>query len=148
MEIASLRVRPHRLLLVMLVLVLPALMVGCGKDVPKHAVSGKVVHDGQPVTGGGFTFTPVAEGESTTTKATPVIAVIQSDGTFQMNAAEGKYQVLYSAPTESAPEPAEGEHSDPSKAPVSPFAGLVPKDPEIEVTSGTNEITIELVSAE
>jgi hypothetical protein len=148
MKIISIPVRPQQLLAAMLAAVLPVILIGCGKSqAPAHPVSGKVIHDGKPVTGGGFTFTPVAEGNEAV--GSPVIAVIESDGSVKFEAPEGTYQVLFSPPsTGDAAEPAEGEHVDPCKQPQSPYEGLAPKDKEIKVSTGENSITIELIPAE
>ncbi len=124
---------------------------GCGSagDFPTAPVSGKVTYDGQPVTGGSITFAPISTGNELKV-GQPASGVVQQDGTFVLGtqsendgAVIGRHRVLYSPP---APEPVEssgaGGHS---QAPPSPYAGLTPKEAEVEVQKGNNTFEIELI---
>ena len=124
---------------------------GCESRTPTGKVSGKVSLQGQPVTGGSVTFVPIAQ--SGTTAGRPAIGPIQPDGTFTLStyaqgdgAIIGRHRVMFSAPTgkqEEAGKHAEGQASAP--APADPFAGVTPKESQVEVKSGENTIDIELV---
>jgi hypothetical protein len=62
----------------------------------------------------------------------------------------GRHKVIYS-PGGGDPEQQEvpiepGKHDESKPAPAVPFSGLVPKEPEVEVKAGSNEINIELVA--
>ena len=123
-----------------------AILSGCGgSGAAKAPVKGKVTSGGQPVTGGTLTFAPL-EG---TVNAVPVVGQIQSDGTFVMSTdragdgvAIGKHQVSYSAPDAQVTETEDG--SDPVVK-LSPYAGLMVSQSDVEVKSGENDLTIELV---
>jgi hypothetical protein len=121
---------------------------GCGGGAAKAKVSGKVVVQGQPVAGGSLTFSPLGEGNESAAK--PAVAEIQSDGTFVVatdrtadGAAIGRHQVLFSAPSSNVQWDGYGE---PPPGLTSPYLGLVPKEPQVEVKTGQNELTIELVN--
>jgi hypothetical protein len=126
---------------------LAAGLIGCGSGgVSKGTVKGKVVANGQPVTGGSITFvsTDPASG------ATPASGEVKSDGTFEMmttkpgdGAPIGKHTVSFSPPFVEQPE-WDGYGTQPPQKEV-PYVGLVPKETTVEVKSGANEITIELV---
>jgi len=127
-------------------------LLGCsGGSHPTAKVGGKVTHDGQPVTSGSLTFAPVAG-----TVGKPAAGVVKGDGTYTLatyapedGAAVGRHKVIYSpAAADSSQQqvPVEpGKHDEKPAAPV-PFSGLVPKEPEVEVKAGSNEINIELVA--
>jgi hypothetical protein len=128
-------------------------LTGCGggsTDLPTGRVSGKVSHNGQPVTGGTVTFAPLKSGVAGGGMVgKPASGPISSDGSFSLTtyspgdgAVVGKHTVGYSAP---AVEIDEAMHTENSKPPVSPYAGLVPKIKEVEVKPGSNTIDIELV---
>lgn len=102
---------------------------------------GRVEYDGKPVTGGSLTLAPKGEGK-------PGAATISSDGTFVVSTYEvddgaviGAHEVRYRAPTPDTPVDAKG-HSAP---PPSPYAGLVPKSPEVVIGTGGADLVIELV---
>lgn len=120
-------------------------LAGCGSGA-SATVKGKVTRDGKPVTGGTLTFAPVAAKDATSTEAKPVTAEVQSDGTFEVKEAyAGRQRVLYSAPVIEWESPEwDGKGPEP-KAPKSPFEGLTPKEAEVDVASGENDLTIELV---
>lgn len=129
---------------VLLVMVAVVAVAGCGGGGNTSSVTGKVVANGQPVTAGSITFMPV-DGKD----AQPAGGAIQSDGTFKMmtdnkeGASIGKHQVSYVPPQLEAPE-WDGYGQQPP-TPTSPFQGMVPKETQVEVKSGTNDLTIELV---
>jgi hypothetical protein len=64
----------------------------------------------------------------------------ESDG-----AAVGRHRVLYSAPIPEWDAPDWDGKGVAPKPPETPYAGLHPKEAEVEVKSGSNEINIELV---
>lgn len=128
---------------------LVATWAGCGADASLAPVSGTVTADGQPVQGGVVTFTPI---QSEGTVGKPAVGEVGANGTFQLgtNAAGdgvviGRHRVLYSAPTPDAAPAEEGKHAE--APPASPYEGLMPKEAEVEVKAGSNEIDIELVAA-
>ncbi len=128
--------------------VLLAAAVGCGAGGGKASVSGKVLAGGQPVTSGSITFMPInSEGG-----ASPASGEIKPDGTFVMGTekpadgvAVGKHSVSFSAPSVEQPE-WDGYGTPPAAKEV-PYANLVPKQTELEVQAGANDITVELVPA-
>ena len=110
-----------------LLLVLPILLVGCGKDVNKSAlnqtrypVSGKVtLADGKPLTDGTVTFLPDnKEGEQVGLSA---IGKLQSDGTYTLDggAPQGRYRVKLSRPTTAASSVAATKTAQAPKPPFS-----------------------------
>lgn len=128
---------------------LVATWAGCGGDASLAPVSGSVTFDGQPVQGGVVTFSPI---QSETTGSKPALGEVGANGAFQLGtnakgdgAAVGRHRVLYSAPLPEAPPAEEGKHAE--ALPPSPYAGLMPKEAEVEVKAGANQINIELVAA-
>ena len=126
-------------------------LAGCSGGQATAKVSGKVVVDGKPVTGGMITFTPIAAGAGATA-GKGASGEVKGDGTFALTtttpddgAVVGRHKVAFFPPSAPAPEAAaeSGKH-DQAPAP-SPLKGLMPKQAEVEVKAGTNEITIELV---
>jgi hypothetical protein len=126
------------------------LFLGCGSG-NQAALRGKVLHDGQPVTAGELTFSPLGgEGES---GARPATASIQSDGSFAAGteaagdgAAAGRYQVAFSPASDWVAPEWDGKGQPPAP-PKGQYDGLVPKVAEVEVKPGDNEVVIELVPA-
>lgn len=116
---------------------------GGGGDFELAPTKGRVTVDGQPVKGGSITFRPVAsEG---TMAGKPAAGEVKDDGTFVLTTHEpgdgavvGKHKVLFTpiyigaTSYEDVPEP-------------SPYAGMVPKSEDVEIKSGQNDITVELV---
>jgi hypothetical protein len=116
--------------------------VGCSGKRAK--VTGKLTFHGQPVTGGSLTLVPVpAAGDLE--PGTPAAVAVNSDGTFATpdGAVVGRCKVFYSAPSVPFPEGRVQRPSEP--APMSPFVGLVPKEQEIEVTTGDNTLEVEMI---
>jgi len=119
---------------------------GCGSGVATQPVSGTVVFEGQPVNGGVVSFAPIQAASD----AKPAVGEVQPDGKFVLGtnakgdgAVAGRHRVVYAPPTvESAPLQ-EGKHAE--ALPRSPYEGLMPKEAEVEVKAGGNEIQIELV---
>lgn len=125
--------------------------IGCGggsDDRATATVIGKVTSKGQPVTGGGLTFSPI----SADPKVPPgksAAGAIQPDGTYKLStykqddgAVVSKHKVTFSAAVIPIDEKT---HSENSKPPVSPYANLIPSKPEVEVKAGENTIEIELI---
>lgn len=138
--------------------VLLAGLCGCSggaKQAATGKVSGKVTYEGKPVEAGSITFTPVTTGASAETgvAAKPAGGSIQSDGSYTLTtyvdgdgAIVGRHTVTFfpsapQAPASSGGEP--GKH-DETRA-ESPYKGLMPKESEVEVKEGTNEINVDLV---
>ncbi len=129
---------------------LVVVLTGCGSagDFPTAPVSGKVTHNGEPVQGGSITFAPVATG-SELEVGQPASGAVQQDGTFVLGtqtendgAVVGRHRVLYSPPPVAPVEGGAGGHS---QTPPSPYDGLSPKEQEVEVKDGANNVEIELV---
>lgn len=122
---------------------------GSGDQFPTAKVSGKVTMNGQPVTGGQITLSPISAVSGKRPGKTGV-GVIGADGTYVVStygngdgAVVGKHRLLFSpAAMEMPPVPAGGH----SATPRSPYAGLSPKQSEIAVSKGANKIDIELVA--
>lgn len=122
-------------------------LVGCGTGGPATMpLTGKVVYDGKPVTGGSLTFAPTGDGAAIAASS-PVISQVNPDGTFKVDtgAVLGKHRVLYAPPYRAQVE-WDGKGTPPEQ-PKSPFDGLSPKSEEIDVKAGANDVTIELVAA-
>lgn len=133
-------------------------LTGCSggaKQAETGKVSGKVTHEGKPVEAGSITFAPITTGASADTGVAtkPAGGAIKSDGSYVLTtyldgdgAIVGRHKVTFfptppQTPVESGTEP--GKHDE---APaVSPYRGLMPKEAEVEVKAGANEINIELV---
>ena len=121
---------------------------GSGENFPTAAVTGKVTFEGQPVTGGELVFAPISDVAGKPAGKNGG-AMIGSDGTFTVStygendgAVIGKHRVVFTAPTPAAVEvPAGGR----AAAPLSPYAGLNPKQAELTVNKGENKLEIELV---
>ena len=115
--------------------------VGCGAG---SSVSGKVTADGKPVTGGSITLAPVATSGDEAAGA-PVAAPVNSDGTFSIpeKTVTGKHRVMYSPPSVESPE--WDGYGTPPKAPEQPYAGMTAKETEVEITSGSKNLAVELV---
>lgn len=133
-----------------LLIFLSLVVAGCGGP-PRAKVNGKVVVNGQPVTEGSLTFAPLGSGDAGK-PGSPSIGQIKPDGTFALGTAKesdgaviGRHQVLYTAPVPEGPD--WDGYGTPPPMKVSPFSGFVPKESEVEVKAGKNEITIELVPA-
>lgn len=128
-------------------LVLALLVAGCGPG-NRAPVKGKVVFNGQPVTEGAILLAPIGEtGES----GAPANGIVQLDGTFSLGtdkdadgAAIGRHRVYYTAPSPTGPA-WDGYGPEPERK-YSRFQGLSPREAEVEVKAGSNELTIELVA--
>jgi len=106
-------------------------------------ITGKVTTGGKDVTGGSLIFAPIPKGSDQNPGA-PSTANVGKDGTYTAkNVVPGKVRVTYSSPGDVFPEGYTPKPSEP--APRSPFNGLVPKQPEIELKSGDTKVDIELV---
>ncbi|MFM9965201.1 MAG: hypothetical protein ACKV2Q_28720 [Planctomycetaceae bacterium] len=126
--------------------------VGCGggsDDLGTAAVSGKVTHKGQPVSGGSVMFNPKSATPGKNLTGKPAAAEVGADGSFTLTtyskndgAVIGKHSVIYTPPAVTINEK---EHKEGSPTPKSPLAGLVPSKAEVEVKAGSNTIDIDLV---
>jgi hypothetical protein len=134
--------------LALLCLALPVVLTGCGGT--NSPVTGTVTFNGSPVEGGTLVFSPMGTGGDS--PGSPSTAEVKPDGTFKLltidnstGAAPGHHRVVYTPPE---PKMTEEQRTNPKyQAPVSPYAGLQPKQVEVEVKSGSNTIDIELVKA-
>jgi hypothetical protein len=122
-----------------------ALLLGCGSS-DKGKVSGTVKYEGQPVTGGSISFAPVLD-PAKSSAGRVATGAVRSDGGFTLStdadedgALIGRHEVIYSPPAVG------GESADPAVA-KSPYDGLVPREPQVEVKGGENSFAIELVKA-
>ena len=109
-------------------------------------MKGKVVTNGQPVTGGALTFMPI----DSKSGAMPAMGKIGSDGTFVVTtdkvgdgAAIGKFTISYSlSPGRNA---RVGRlWNRPASAEIE-YKGYVPKENQVEVKAGQNDLTVEIV---
>ena len=126
------------------------LVCGCivhGCSAPSADVTGIVTTEGNPVTGGSIILSPIDKG-GTGEPGRPGMADIASDGTFSMHLDAGagglcnRWAVRFTSPN-LPPMP-----EDEAKAAKIPYLGFLPRDSEIEVHPGQNEITIELIPPE
>lgn len=132
-----------------LALALPAVtLLGCGA--PQAKVSGKVTFEGKPVPGGTLTFAPIPSSDEDRTPGQPAKAEVQPDGSYVLGtkgaadgAQVGRHRVYYLAPPPTLPPGFVQQAS--VGPPPSPYQGLAPKTPEVEVKPGTNTIDLELV---
>jgi len=133
-------------------MMLIAMLSGCSRggvgSKPTAKVSGEVTYDGKPVTGGMLTFSPIGDDSGKMTGRAGQ-AVIGDDGSYTVTtytdndgAVIGPHRLIFAAPAVVTRETPAGAHAKPE---TSPYAGLTPKEVEIEVSSGTNTIDIELV---
>lgn len=124
-------------------------------------VRGKVLCEGQPLTSGTITFTPVVEG-GTAVPGKSASGAVGPDGTFVLTTYEpddgaiiGRHTVYYSPPaTGEDAETEEGDQEDgeASEAAAAPAATPLPDThpcrlgglAEAEVIDGDNELTIDL----
>jgi hypothetical protein len=125
----------------LLALCLAVLVVGCGGK-KGMTITGKVTAGGKDVTAGTLIFAPIPSGQDQNPGA-PSSTEVGSDGTYTAKAVvPGKVRVTYTPPGDKFPEGYTPKSSEP--APKSPFNGLAPKQPEIEVKAGNTKIDIEL----
>lgn len=117
-------------------------LLGCG-GVPTGEVRGKVTYQGKTVTGGSLVFSPVAGGDNTN-PGPPATAAVGQHGSYAASpVVAGTNQVNYFPPAMSYPAGHEPQPGEP--LPTSGFEGLVPRQQQVTVGSGTNTIDVELV---
>lgn len=122
--------------------------IGCGGSgaLPTAPASGKVLLDGEPVSGGSITFSPIGTGKGNAGK--PASGAVGSDGTFKLGtysdadgAVIGKHKVTYSPP---APETKTNPDGHSVQVPGK-YDGMSVKASEVEIKSGSNtDLKIEL----
>jgi len=118
------------------------LLAGCGGSA-NAKVSGKITTKGEAVKSGNLVFSPLDGGES---QGKPFSTKVDG-GTFAVpdNVRSGKYRITF---TPSEPEITEEQRSNPKfNPPPPPYAGMAPKDAQVDIKSGDNTIDVELVSA-
>jgi hypothetical protein len=122
---------------------------GCAgsEQLPTAPASGKVTYKGESVKGGSLTFAPVPS-EDGKPAGKPASATVNEDGTFKLTtyvpddgAVVGKHTVNYTPPSDGGGEDSAEGHAEQKK---SPYEGLKPKTPEVEIKEGVNDLTIEL----
>jgi hypothetical protein len=130
-------------------------LTGCGSgEFPVRPVSGTVVCDGQPVTKGSVTFTPLGDGKTAET-GKPAAAEIAQDGSFKLStfdlfdgAIVGKHRVEYTGSEgEEEDDSGEGDDEAPAKKARAKSAAACGLDKELIVevkSSGENVFKIEL----
>lgn len=112
------------------------LLCGCARIA---RVKGKVTAEGKDVSGGGIVLSPLAGQGADVGR--PGLADVAADGTFSLEvelsqAGANRFAVRFSPPT-----------FIPTKAykdAVTPYAGYAPKQSEIELQPGDNQIAVEL----
>ncbi|MCI0461438.1 MAG: hypothetical protein L0Z62_31190 [Gemmataceae bacterium] len=123
-------------------LVFSVALVGCGGAGNLAPVSGTLKYKGEPVKGGTLMFSPTGEGGQT---GKPTSASVKEDGAFKTGegALVGRHRVTYTPPEQKL---TEEQRTNPKYiAPPPPYMNLVAKPAEVEVKSGDNTITLELV---
>lgn len=109
-------------------------------------VRGTVTANGEPVKGGSILFRPTTNvaGESGVS-GKPASGMVGDDGTFVLStygdndgAVVGKHAVAYTPFSK-------GAETYDDKPEPSPYLGMVPKEKEVEIKPGQNDITVELV---
>lgn len=132
-------------------------LTGCGGGkFPVRPASGTVVCDGQPVSNGSVTFTPIGEGQGLET-GKPASAALATDGTFKLSTFDrfdgaiiGKHRVVYTGSEGEEEDDAGGEDEEQSSrakpSPAKSTQGCVLQGELIvEVqASGDNVFKIEL----
>jgi len=145
----SLAMQSLRVFLILAVAGVLATAIGCSKGGAAYRtapVKGKVIYNGQPVTSGGIRLQPIAvPGASESNPGKPAGGEVRSDGTFVLStykdgdgAVVGRHKVSYIPFSK-------GAETYEDKPEPSPYLGLVPKEQEVEIKPGQNELTIELV---
>jgi hypothetical protein len=126
--------------------VLFLLAVGlCGCSGAPAAVKGKVTADGKGVTAGTIVLSPLAA-EGNAFPGKPGLADIRPDGTYSVNIEPGESGLAKRFAVRFTPPPLQLTAAT-AKDAVIPYAGLVPKQAEVEIKAGANEINIELIPA-
>ena len=127
-------------------------LVGCGSGVPMGKVTGKVTYNAQPVKDGDLTFVPVPAPADKDAPRQPGIAVIEN-GSFTATTVKpgdglgvGQYTVSFNARNPPFEAPEYDGSGPPPEAPKSEYAGLVPKETQVEIKPGSNDLNIELVA--
>jgi hypothetical protein len=120
-----------------LFLVASMALIGCGEG-GGGSVSGKVMYKGEAVKGGSLVFAPTGDSK---TPGKPVATDVKADGSYSASGVvAGKNKVTYSAPVNDP-----GRELKPGEGPPpSPWDGLVPKQQDVDVKSGST-VDIELV---
>ena len=133
---------------------------GCSSNPATATVTGKVTANGEPVTSGSLTFSPIGGEEG----SKPAIGVVKSDGSYTLStyapddgAVVGSHRVNYISGSnedveegegyeeEETPAESEGEHDEADVVEGDPYAGLMPKETQVTVEAGGSTINIELV---
>jgi len=120
---------------------LALLLIGCGGGPSLTPVSGKVTAGGAAVKGGTLTFSPVGEGKPGTAEIKDGAFTVKTAGAE--GAVVGKHKLTFTPPPQDL---TEEQLKDPKfKAPPPLYQGFVPKESEVNISSGTNNLEIQLV---
>lgn len=126
------------------------ILTGCSENNDRVPVSGTVIYEGQPVTGGTLTFVPMVVGQKGK-NGRPATGVVGADGTFVLGtdsdgdgALIADHRVSYSAPVSTWEAPEWDGKGKPPTPPVEPFAGLMVKSETVQVREGPNIVQVEL----
>ncbi len=124
-----------------------ALLTGCGGgDFAIAPVKGKVLYQGKAVDGGSVTLRPIeVAGGSNQSKGKPASGQVNADGTFLLSTYGTNDGAVIGIHTVSFFPVVAAAKSYEDKPVPSPYAGMVPKNQQVEIKPGQNEITIELV---
>lgn len=136
MRLASMSTR------IALLLALPVGLAGCGGQTA--LVTGKVTTDGKEVTGGTLVLSPLDE-DGKSARGRPGLADLGGDGTFKIELESGPDGLAQKCTVRYTPPPVSVTAA--KKDAVIPYAGLVPKESQIDIKPGANTVNIELVPA-
>ena len=109
-------------------------------------ITGVVMTNGQPVSGGNVVFAPLAESKDDL-PGKPAVADVADDGRYSLSLTRGnrglarRFRVRFSPPVLPPMDEQEAMKA------VPPYAGLVPKESEVEISPGGKRVDIELVPA-
>ena len=117
----------------------------CGCSGTPAAITGKVTLEGKEVTAGGVVLTPIAA-EGDKFPGNPGQADVRPDGTYSMAIAPGPHGLAQRFTVRFTP-PVPQLTAATAKDAVVPYAGMVPKQAEVEIRPGSNVINIELIPA-
>ena len=117
-------------------------------------VAGKVTYNSQPVKDGDLTFVPVPGPADKDTPRQPGVAAIEN-GSFTATTTKpgdglgvGKYSVSFNPRNPPFEMPEYDGSGPPPEAPKSEYIGLVPKETQVEIKAGSNDLNIELVAGQ
>ena len=114
----------------------------CGCSSGSAVVSGKVTAEGKPVTAGTLILSPRMDDNAFPGR--PGVTEVSSDGSYTLTIEPGSNGLAERFSVRFTPAPAQGKSRKNPDA-VVPFAGLIPRQAEIDIKPGKNVINIELI---